>query len=345
MDPTTANPLTEGGGQAISFHQALGSLLTDEQPAAPAQTEPTPAAEPVKPSKPQAPKQAAAAEPPAAEAVEAEEVSEEATDEGAGDDAPRYDPPAHWKKAAKELFASLSPEVQAQLVAQERERDQHVNRKMEEAAELRKGAESERSSIESERQRLKSALDTLIPQLKRTLQGKYAGVDWQKLAQERPDQYVALRAQAEADVAQLQRAEQEQKALQDQQQAASQKERDDLARKEWGALLDKRPEFKDPAKAKKFFEDVNAYAIEQGYTPEQIASNVLHLNLITLEKAMKYDRAQAKLPAAIARPVPQVQQPGTAKAKGDRAAEMRAAQLKKLDQTGDINDALGLLRR
>jgi hypothetical protein len=338
-DAQTANPITEMGGEAISLHQAIGSLLNPTEEQKPAAEAPPP-----RPSRPQAPETAAAAE-PAEEAPAEEAVSEEATDDDAGEDAPRHEPPAHWKKAAKELFATLSPEVQAQLVAQERERDQHINRKMEEAAELRKGAETERSTIETERQRLKSALDTLIPDLEVALQGKWAGVNWAELAQKDQATYVAWQHQFREDVGKLQLARQHRAQIAQQETAAAQKARDEAGKREYEALVIKRPELKDPAKSKAFFDSITDYAREIGFPPDRFAQAVSHLELLTIEKAMKYDRAQAAKAAAIARPVPQVQQPGASRSKGDRQAEARAAQLKRLEQTGDIEDARGLLRR
>jgi hypothetical protein len=75
-----------------------------------------------------------------------------------------------------------------------------------------------------------------------------------------------------------------------------------------------------------------------------VESNLSHVNLLVLEKAMLYDRAQRARAEAQVRPVPRVQQPGTAESRSERAADRRTARLKRLERSGRIEDAVGLLR-
>jgi hypothetical protein len=59
---------------------------------------------------------------------------------------------------------------------------------------------------------------------------------------------------------------------------------------------------------------------------------------------MLYDRAKKARADAEVRPVPRVQTPGTAITRSDRANDSRASKLKKLERSGRIEDAVGLLR-
>jgi colicin import membrane protein len=330
MDGQTQNPLQSGGAE-ISLNQALGSLLNptqDETPAAPVQEQ-------------QPPEQAQEAKPAAEEAQPEQETTETETEETL----PPLKAPSFWKKDARDIFEALPRHAQEAFLEQERERNAGVERQMREAAEKRKSAETELSATQNERQRIKAALDQLLPDLQRTLQGRWANVDWNKEAAENPANYVALRQQFESEMGQFQRAKAERAQIAKQESEAAEKARQDTARKEWESLTEKRPELKDQAKAKAFFESINAYALEAGYTPERFAQIIDHRDFLALEKAMLYDRAQAAKATAVVKTVPKVQTPGTAKSKADQAAEARAAQMKRLEQTGSIEDALSLLRR
>lgn len=110
------------------------------------------------------------------------------------------------------------------------------------------------------------------------------------------------------------------------------------------ALVGKRPDLQDKAALARFHNELRDYAISVGFAPEQYDGNLSHLNLLVLEKAMLYDRAQRARSEAIARPVPKVQWPGAAQSRADRTAEDRAARLKRLEKTGRVEDAVGLLR-
>jgi len=61
-----------------------------------------------------------------------------------------------------------------------------------------------------------------------------------------------------------------------------------------------------------------------------------------VRKTMLYNNAMAARPAS--RPLPKVQRPGTAAGRGERVEEGRIAALRKLERSGSIDDAIGLLR-
>lgn len=333
MDGQTTNPLTEGGGDAISLNQAIGSLLNPEAQ----EQKPTPAAPP---ERPKAQDQAPEAEPAAEEAQPEQETQDTETEE----DLPPLKAPAFWKKAARDVFEQLPRQAQEQLLEQERERNEGVERALREAAEKRKSAESESSATQNERQRLKTALDQLVPDLQLAIQGKWAGVDWKKLAAEDQATYVAYQHQFREDMARLNAARSERERLAKQEAETADRARQEQGLAEWNALVSKRPELKDQTKAKAFFESITDYARETGFPPDRFNNSLSHLELLTLEKAMLYDKAQAAKAAAVVKNIPKVQAPGPAKTRADKAADERAARLKRLEQSGDLEDARGLLR-
>jgi hypothetical protein len=101
------------------------------------------------------------------------------------------------------------------------------------------------------------------------------------------------------------------------------------------------PELKDASALRTFDREITSYLREAGI-PDNLIRNASATQLAIVRKAMLYDKAVAARPAA--RPLPKVQKPGTAAGRGERAEEGRVAALRKLERTGSIEDAIGLLR-
>lgn len=332
MDGQTTNPLTEAGGQAMTLSQALGSLLSpaqeEEQTAAPVQERQPPQ------------EQAQEAEPAAEEAQPENETTEQETEE-----LPPLQAPSFWKKDARDIFATLPRDAQEKLLEQERERNEGVERAMREAAEKRKSAESEILAAQNERQRIAQQLQPLIQGLQQSLQTEFADIktpaDVVALAQRDPARYAEWRARMDA----IQFGQAQQRQLQEQQAQEQRRQLEEYARAEWEAFVKAKPEYKDRTKWEAARRDLRDYALSMGYSEQDFDNNISHRHFLVLEKAMLYDRAQQAKANAVVKPLPKVQVPGSAKTKADMAAEQRAAQLKKLEQSGSIEDAIGLLRR
>jgi hypothetical protein len=277
------------------------------------------------------------------------EVSED--DECAGDcgvhdetlDDRPVDPPASWKAADQDLFRSLPAPVQAQIARREQEREGAINEALREATH-RKLAERRQSAHEAERLAFQEHLNALVAGMQQQLAGEFGDVrtpaDLVALAQKDPARYAVLRARQDA----LQQAQVEQQQIQTQMVEQQSARLHSYAQHEKAALLEKKPELKDKATRDRFRRDLREYAASVGYAPEQFESNLSHVNLLVLEKAMLYDRARRAKAEAEVWPVPRVQQPGTAQTRGERAADHRATRLKRLERTGRIEDAAGLLR-
>jgi len=253
-------------------------------------------------------------------------------------------PPASWRASDRELFRSLPVALQERIAAREQQRERAVNEALRQSAALRQAAEGERAAFEGERQRFRNQLDALIMNAQHELASEFADIrtpaDLVALAQKDPARYAVLRARQDA----LQHAQAEQMQLQARAAEQQSAQLRTVIEQEKRALIEKRPELKDKAARARLAKELREYATSVGYTPEQFDSNLSHVNLLVLEKAMLYDRAQQARTEAMSRRVPRVQMPGTAVTKGERASEARAARLNRLERTGRIEDAVGLLR-
>lgn len=272
------------------------------------------------------------------------EVTADHAAEGDEAEGTPIDPPASWKAADRELFRSLPEPLQARIATREQERERATNEALRESARHRKTAESGRAAHEAERIAFQEHLNALVAGMQQQLAGEFGDVktpgDLVALAQKDPARYAVLRARQDA----LQHAQIEQKQIQAQVMEQQGAQLHSYAQHEKAALFEKRPDLKDKATRDRFRRDLREYASSVGYAPEQFESNLSHVNLLVLEKAMLYDRARRAKAEAEVRSVPRVQQPGTAQTRGERVADQRAARLKRLERSGRIEDAAGLLR-
>jgi hypothetical protein len=258
--------------------------------------------------------------------------------------ASEIDAPASWKTEERELFGTLPPPLQARIAARERERERAVNEALREAATHRKTAESGRRAQEAERLAYDQQLGGLVHGMQQQLAADFGDLrtpaDLVALAQKDPARYAVLRARQDA----LQQAQLQHHQIQAQMAEQQHAQLETYAQGEKAALIEKRPDLKDKATRERFARELKDYAVSAGYSPAQFDSNLSHVNLLVLEKAMLYDRARKARADAEVKPVPRVQTPGTAVTRGERASESRAGRLKKLERSGRIEDALGLLR-
>ena len=140
---------------------------------------------------------------------DAEDAPEEASDESddGEQDEPEtgIDPPAFWNAEAREIWAKLPAEAQKVVLEREQQRDAATSKAIEAAALERKSFEAKAAQVSE----FTSHLNATLEQANHVFQDRWAGVDWTDLARTDPTTYVQLKAEHEADLAdmaQLQRA-------------------------------------------------------------------------------------------------------------------------------------------
>lgn len=333
--PPLPSPALSG---SVSIHDAAKGLLMSPEP----EKKETPKVE-------SAPPAAAPAEQNSVqetEAAPAEQTSgEQESESNPEPETPPIAPPSSWNKDEREVWESLPRRTQEYLVRRDQEQQTDFRRRQTEVEESRRKADTEKTTAENERARYQQQLGQIVPMLQQQIMGEFADVktpaDYFKLCSEDP----ARAKRYDGYMAMLNSATSEQQQLQAQQA----RERDDaqrkLAQSEFNALIEKRPELKDRTVRDKLNTELRDYAMSQGYKGEEFDGNLNHRNLLILEKAMLHDRAKAKAKEAIAKPVPKVQAPGTAKNDTDRAKADRDSKLKRAQQTGDLHDWAAVIRQ
>lgn len=171
-----------------------------------------------------------------------------------------------------------------------------ANKRFEEAAQIRKDAESKLAVLPEREKQLGQVLEYYIGQAQTFLQAEQP--DWAKLLEEDPHGYLKERQKWETKQAELNQAKNIQTELQRRNaeaQAASQAQR---AAEEKEKLFTALPEWKDPVKAAEGAKAVDAYLEQQGLAPEMRAQIDTATVFLIARKAMLYDAAVAKQAAA-----------------------------------------------
>lgn len=264
---------------------------------------------------------------PEPEATEAEAPEAEAEETPAEDD-----PTVTVKIDGKEVEVKLSE------LKNGYQRQADYTRKTMEVSEQRKAAESEASKARAEREAYSRNLQTMQVQLEAALQEQQK-VDWAKLLESDPMEYLKQQHLAQTRQATLQQVYAEQQKAQAQQQAEMEKARATYLAEQQEELLAKLPDWKDEAKAKAERTALRDYLLESGYDKQTVDSITDAKAVVLARKAMLYDQMVKKASVAakkVATLPTKVEKPGG----GDNPGlDRRSAAFQRLSKTGRAEDA------
>src|SRR5580765_2151295 len=300
-------PMSEA--EAVSGIEAL--LDAEERPQR--RPRPQPAAQPEEPGPETAIPESEGQDLP--EDAEPEEVigeEEAASDEPDEESDHQIEPPKSWSNEDKAVFQQLPPEAQAVITRRESERDRAFQAKTQEIAQHRHALEATFGEIQQERSSYATNLEQLLAVAMPEAQ-QFANVDWQRLAQESPADYVRLTAERDALRGRI-------GAIQGELQRVQAVAQQDYARNfahlratEAQRLAEKLPEFADRERAPKLISEIREWLQGEGFTAQEIGQVIDHRVINVAVKAMRADRAlRARRSAETRRadPAPSVQRPG-----------------------------------
>lgn len=229
---------------------------------------------------------------PEAEAAPEEQPEGEPQPEAEDDDPP----PEFWSAERKAEWKKITdPALRAAIKGHYEESTRATAQKIEEAAKARKAAEEKASEFEKQQAQSVAWWQQFGPILHKQLQGKWAGVDWATLARENPAEYVAKKAEHDAEQAQFAAlAQRQQQEAQEVARRAKDKHQAERAA-EHQKLAAKFPkEFGTPEVAQKTYDTLSKYLIDQGVPADRIPNIYESYVVETAWKAYKYDQLQAK---------------------------------------------------
>ena len=202
---------------------------------------------------------------------------------------------------------------------------------------------SQLGQMQQERQQYMDGLNQLIQQSMGGLE-QFSNVDWNRLKEEDPIEFITKRDEYR-EAQERVRSGQHQYTLEQQKQAGEmQALQQQVLQQEHAQMVEKIPEWGDPTQQKVLATGLREYATGQGYTEEEIGSLVDHRSLIVLMKAQKYDELQrADVKTKKVKNKPRVVRSGKGSGKKEANKSKRIASMKRLQQTGHIDDAATLL--
>jgi hypothetical protein len=217
-------------------------------------------------------------------------------------------------------------------------RQADYTKKTQEIAEQRKAAEAETAKAREERSKYAEGLQKAAAVLEAQLQ-EQSNIDWQKLLETDPVEYLKQQHLAQARQAQLQQTYQQKQQLDAQAQAEHQQALKAHVESQRSELIAKIPEWKDEAKMKAGATELREYLKTQGLTEQEIYSVTDHRAIVQSYKAMKYDQMMEKAKATAKKMdnVPQrVQRPAGGETQG---LDKRTAAYQRFAKSGRVEDA------
>jgi hypothetical protein len=215
-------------------------------------------------------------------------------------------------------------------------RTQDYTRKTQQIAEARKQTEAELQAVRAEREQYAQLLGALESQVQQAAQ---PNIDWDRLYQEDPIEYVRQREvmRENKEKAEAIQSEQQRLAYVSQQEQAQFMHQRLEHEKE--ALLAAIPDWKDAKKAQAEKALLVEFGQKIGFTPEELKSVVDHRAVLMLRKAALYDQMMSK--RGNIKPVtnngPRPAKPGAAGRVSNSTESVRAQQ--RVAKTGRVDDA------
>lgn len=253
---------------------------------------------------------------------------------------PPIEPPSSWKTEEKDAFKTLPRAAQEAIARREQDRTTELRNIQNAQAEQRKQLEGEVARLKGLTSQVDTAASDRLADLTKEFPDIKTQADVEALAATNPARFSLFQAK----LMRFNSAQQDQQRVQQELAAQADATNREMVSKAREALLEAFPTWKDAAVGRKEMTELQDYAITLG-VPEQAARATFDPHVYKLtQKAMAYDRAQAKVTEARNTTAPKVVKPGTAPTKGEQRADQRATAIRKLEKSGDLEDALALMR-
>lgn len=264
-----------------------------------------------------------------------------------GDDAlPPIEAPSSWKTEEKAVWDALPRKAQEAISRREQDNTKELRNLQNGSAEQRKAVDAEVGKLKALTGQIDVLLNRDVEALSREFPEIRSEADVVALSISDPARYSVFDAKLKA----LNSANQTREAVAKEVSAKEAKAAEEAQTAHFaeakGKLLEAFPAWKDLEVAKRETTELQDYAIKQG-APEAAARSTVDPVIYKLaQKAMLYDRALAAKQKSVQRVPPRTVKPGNQSGSPKQAAreDARRTQLARLDETGSIEDAMGLLR-
>ena len=273
---------------------------------------------------------------------ETEQVEETVDDEAEvqEDDSQEEEPSYVIKAAGEEKEVPLSELIKGYQLGAD------YTKKTTEVAEQRKLVEAERGAIEE----AKYARDSYAQRLQAIdnfLTSQMPQEDLHSLKENDPIGYAVKVAELSEKKEQLQAIRAEQARIAQEQQSENARAMSDRVAQEASKLAQVLPEFSDPAKGDNVRKEIRNYGKTLGFTDEELSQVYDSRHVLTLHKAMMYDKLQKSKPAITKKvnEAPRMLRAGTSGGTKQSQEQTLQKQKSQLRTSGKVRDAAALFEQ
>jgi hypothetical protein len=259
-----------------------------------------------------------------------------------GDALPPIEPPSSWSTEEKAEWNSLSRKAQEAVQRREQDNTRELRTIQNRQAEQQKLAEAEVTRLKGLASLVENVVNKEVADLAREFPEIKSEQDLVALATSDPARATLFKAKLDA----LNATMAARNATKTEVDKATQQEQTAHLTKAKEALLEAFPAWTNPEVARKEVTELQDYVVKAFGVDEATARGTIDPVIYKLtQKAMLYDRAQAAKAAAVDRTPPRTVKPGAQSSNPRDAGKeaTRRSQLEKLNQSGDIDDALKLM--
>ena len=279
----------------------------------------------------------------ASEANESEAESDESYEsevEQEDDDGEQEEPQKYRVKAAGE-----DREVTLDELIKSYQLGTDYTKKSQAVAEERKAVEAERHAV----QEAKALRDQYAQQLgiiEQMLNQPQQAEDLDYLKETDPIGYAVKVAELSQKEKQLAQVRAQREMISQQQEYDRQQQMRQMIAAESEKLVSVLPEFADPSKGEVIRKDIRTYGKQMGFSDEELANVFDSRAVLTLYKAMQYDKLQSAKPGITKKvsEAPKAIKPGVSKPRDSNSEEIRKLK-SRAKSTGSVKDAANVFER
>jgi len=347
-DPQIVGELAQDPGSIVSAQEALLGLLDSQE---------NPEKEEAKPSEEVTEDvEQDETEPEAEETDEAEEAEEE--DVAADTDESEESEEEEAKDEEVEETALYTVKVNGEDVEVTEDelvrgysRQADYTKKTQELAEYRKQLDNGAQHLQGEIAQTQAARQEYVNAMSQAIESNYSvakqfeNTDWERLKVEDREEYLTKRDEYREVQDQIRGLQSKQQEAYEQQNRETQAQHQKLLQEEHAKMVSILPEWGEPETQRAIAKSIGEFAISRGYTQEELNQLVDHRSILVLMEAKAFADMQGKQLKARAKKVknkPKVVRSSAKKEKADISKVVRTKQMKRLQETGRVQDAAGL---
>ena len=230
-------------------------------------------------------------------------------------------------------------------------RQSDYTKKTQELAEYRKQLDNGAQHLQSEIAQTQAARQEYVNALSQAIESNYGiarqfeNTDWERLKVEDREEYLTKRDEYREVQDKIRDLQSKQGQAYEQQNREMQAQHQKVLQEEHAKMVQILPEWGEPETQRAIAKSIGEFALSRGYTQEELNQLVDHRSILVLMEAKAFADMQGKQLKARAKKVknkPKVVRSSAKKEKADKNKDIRTKQMRRLQETGRVQDAAGL---